>query len=101
MNSKLPAFFISVIFLVPLSACNLIPVKTIQSSVEDNEVDKLFVYSDGSMKFNDRFVSVKNVVIYPDGFGGERAAVKMNVPLHPDFYRDSIHVVRTDDDPVR
>jgi len=101
MNRKLSALFISVTSLVFLSACSLTPAKTIHSSVEDKKVDKLFVYSDGSMMFNDRFVSVKNVVIYPDGFGGERAAVKMIVPLHPDFYRDSIRVVRTDDEPVR
>ncbi|MFQ5660809.1 MAG: hypothetical protein ACE5GZ_10290 [Gammaproteobacteria bacterium] len=56
--------------------------------------DKLVVYSDGTMKFKKRRLPEKDVVIYPDGFGGERAAVKMRVPLHPDFYRDSIIVER-------
>ncbi len=51
----------------------------------DQEKDKMIVYSDGTMEFRGRTYSTDNVVIYPDGFGGERAAVKLYVPLHPDF----------------
>lgn len=37
----------------------------------------------------------QDVVIYEDGFGGERAAVRIRMePLHPDFFRDTIIVER-------
>jgi hypothetical protein len=58
------------------------------------ERETLIVYSDGSMKFNNRGMNKKDVVIYPNGRGGEFAAVKIRVPLHPDFYRDTIIVER-------
>lgn len=80
-----------IVSLALLSACNEYHVR---SPVVKREPDRLFVYPDGSMMFRDRFVHEDDVVIYDDGRGGERAAVKMVVPLHPDFYRDSIHVVR-------
>ncbi len=35
-----------------------------------------------------------NGVIYEDGRGGELAAIKIRVLIHPDFYRNSIVVVR-------
>ena len=38
----------------------------------------------------------KDVIIYPDGFGGEKAAVKLYTPFHPPFYRDHIVVERLD-----
>ena len=63
----------------------------VDSSVSD---DRLIVYADGRMEFNSRFVNEEDVVIYNDGRGGERAAIKIRVPIHPDFYRDSILVVR-------
>ena len=58
--------------------------------------DVLTVYNDGKMEFRDRPVSQDDVVIYPDGFGGERAAIKVHVPYKPDFYRDTIRVHRID-----
>lgn len=58
------------------------------------EREKLIVYADGSMEFNKRGMNKKDVVIYPNGRGGEFAAVKIRVPLHPDFYRDTIIVER-------
>ena len=75
------------------SGCTTTPVtnEIVDSSVPD---DRLIVYADGRMEFNSRFVNEDDVVIYHDGRGGERAAIKMRVPLHPDFYRDSILVVR-------
>ncbi len=62
------------------------------------EPEILTVLSDGTMVFRGRTVNEKDVVIYPDGFGGERAAIKVRVPLKPDFYRDTIRVQREDAD---
>jgi len=68
------------------------------------EKEILTVYPDGSMVLNDRAINEEDVIIYPDGRGGERAAVKLLVPLHrnrrstversPHFYRDTIVVER-------
>jgi len=58
------------------------------------ELEILTVQSDGAMIFNDRTMNEEDVIIYPDGFGGERAAIKMRMPLKPDFYRDTIRVHR-------
>lgn len=58
------------------------------------EKETLVVYPDGKMELNNRGMNEEDVVIYPDGRGGERAAVKVRVPLHPDFYRDTIIVER-------
>ena len=63
---------------------------------KDNS-NTLYVYQDGSMFFKSRQVDVDDVVIYADGRGGERAAIKMVVPIHPDYYRDSIVVVRVNE----
>jgi hypothetical protein len=46
------------------------------------------------MEFRNRKLPGEDVIIYPDGSGGERAAVKVYDPLHPDYYRDSIRVER-------
>lgn len=75
-----------------LSACN----DNTMIKEEDTAVETLEIYSDGSMVFKDRLMPVKDVIIYPDGNGGEKAAVKIYFPmaLHPPFYRDSIVVER-------
>lgn len=71
---------------------------TISNVVESSEPDNtLLVYEDGRMEFNSRFINDDEVVIYNDGRGGERAAIKVRVPIHSDFYRDSIIVVRVAD----
>ncbi len=49
----------------------------------------LYIYEDGQMVFRSRFVHQSDVYLYDDGLGGERAAIKVRSPLHPDFYRDS------------
>jgi len=55
----------------------------------------LTIFPDGSMKLEGRLIPAEDVVIYPDGYGGEKAAVKVRLePLHPPFYRDSIVVRR-------
>ncbi len=70
------------------------PVKSVAK-----EPDQLFIYEDGTMEFKNRKMDPKEVVIYKDGRGGEKAAVKLSLePLHPAFYRDSIVVVRKPSD---
>lgn len=83
---------ILLIALCGMAAC------AIQSPVTQaqREPEILTVQSDGVMIFNDRTMNEEDVVIYPDGFGGERAAIKMRMPLKPDFYRDTIRVHRED-----
>lgn len=77
--------------LVLTGACSLNPANTPDSS----EADVLTVYPDGSMTLMGKPVPVENVVIYADGNGGEQAAVKLSIkPLHPDFYRGNINVIR-------
>ena len=78
---------------VMLSGCMGSPVK--KTASEPAEPEKLYISSDGTMIYRDRPINSDDVVIYPDGFGGERAAVKLSLePLHPPFYRDTIVVVR-------
>lgn len=78
------------------SGCLLSPeIKPVEKVQE-----KLTVNSDGSMEFRNRKLPNGDVIIYPDGSGGEKAAVKVYDPLHPDYYRDSIRVERkTEPDP--
>jgi len=60
--------------------------------------EKLIVQSDGSMQFRGRPIGAEDVVIYKDGYGGEKAAVRVRMaPLHPDFFRDTIRVERRSD----
>lgn len=55
----------------------------------------LVVHPDGSMEFRDRLMPPGDVIIYEDGRGGEKAAVRVRrEPLHPDFFRDTIVVER-------
>ena len=58
--------------------------------------DILYILPDGTMEFRGRIMDKKDVIIYEDGRGGERAAVRLIMPLHPDVYRDSITVDRVD-----
>ena len=62
--------------------------------------DVLVVQVDGTMYFRDRAMPPEDVILYNDGFGGERAAVKVYVPYKHDFYRDSIRVYREKPEPV-
>ena len=79
---------------VILSGCMSGPAVK-QTASEPVEPEKLYISNDGTMYYRDRPINSDDVVIYPDGFGGERAAVKLSLePLHPPFYRDTIVVVR-------
>lgn len=79
-----------VVLFMNICACVSRPV----SLHEPETPASLTIYDDGRMLFRDRIISREDVVIYPDGFGGERAAIKMHVPAKPDYYRDSIRVDR-------
>ena len=74
-----------------LTGCALEPQIT-EAASKNPQI--LTVQNDGTMVMNNRTLNEKDVIIYSDGFGGERAAVKVRVPLKPDFYRDSIRVER-------
>lgn len=63
-------------------------------AVSEKKQEILHIYPDGKMVFNGRIMNKEDVVIYDDGRGGERAAVKLIIPRHPDVYRDTIIVER-------
>ena len=82
--------------LLLLAACSLLP----QPPAGPPGPEILTIYPDGRMRLMGRPVPVEDVIIYPDGFGGEKAAIKVRMqPLHPDFYRDTIIVRRHPQDP--
>ncbi len=60
--------------------------------------DILYVLPDGSMMFKGRRVDKGDIVIYDAAQRGERAAIKLKHPLHPDAYRDNINVERQEVD---
>lgn len=61
----------------------------------DRVPEILTIYPDGSMELMGRPVPEEDVVIYPDGYGGEKAAVLVRIePFHSNFYRDTIIVRR-------
>ena len=70
--------------------------KRVQTAEKEPEI--LYIHPDGTMEFKGRTMNEKDVVIYKDGRGGERAAVKLSIPLHPDVYRDTIKVERKEYD---
>lgn len=68
-------------FSLFLSACGIIPEN--QSS---DEPEILTIYPDGTMQLMGRPIPPEDVVIYPDGYGGEKAAIKSGLePLRPPF----------------
>lgn len=62
--------------------------------------DILYILPDGSMMFKGRLINEKDVVIYDAKQRGERAAIKIILPLHSDAYRDNISVERQEVDVV-
>lgn len=96
MNCSRPICgFIGLSMLVLVMACTT-TTADIEPYQLGRQADILKVYPDGSMLLNERSIDSRDVVIYPDGRGGERAAIRMRVPIHPDYYRDSIIVERKD-----
>ena len=91
MNIHNKILYLTGLILLLASGCAGVAVPE-RAAVKEKET--LIIYPDGTMEFKNRGMDEKDVVIYPDGRGGERAAVKMSVPLHPDFYRDTIIVER-------
>jgi len=91
MNIDRKIMFFAGLILMLAGGCSGISVPE-KMAVKEKET--LVVYPDGKMELNNRGMNEEDVVIYPDGRGGERAAVKVRVPLHPDFYRDTIIVDR-------
>jgi hypothetical protein len=91
MNIMRKPAILGLMLTIALAGCmSQTPVKT-----STKEPEHLFVYADGSMEFRNRKIDAEEVIIYKDGRGGEKAAVKISMePLHPPFYRDSIIVVR-------
>jgi hypothetical protein len=65
---------------------------------KERDKDILYVLPDGSMMFKGRLVNKDDVVIYDAAQRGERAAIKLIIPLHPDAYRDNINVERQEID---
>ena len=69
---------------------------------KSNASEVLTIYPDGTMEYRNRIMNEDEVVIYSDGTGGERAAVRVWTPLRPRvrednvFYRDTIIVDRVD-----
>jgi len=87
-----------IIFLLAslLIASCAIAEKYAGTSKKEQEI--LYIYPDGTMQFKDRIMNKKDVVIYEDGRGGERAAVRLMSPLHPDVFRNTIVVEREEVD---
>lgn len=88
------AFLFLISLITVACAVNKKPV----AQVEQKEKDILYVLPDGSMMFKGRLVNKKDVVIYDAAQRGERAGIKIMMPLHPDAYRDNIIVERKEID---
>lgn len=90
MINRIKILVFTIFICLSLTACN----NSAMIKSANTEPDKLQIYSDGKMIFKDRVMPSEDVIIYPDGFGGEKAAVKLYAPFHPPFYRDHIVVER-------
>ena len=96
---KLTLFSKTLLLLVALqlSACGLLP----EVEQGPRKAQTLRIFPDGSMQLMGRRIPDEDVIIYADGLGGEKAAVKISMePLHPAFYRGAINVERLEKGPV-
>lgn len=84
--------------IILLACINFFSCTRIENPVSTGakEPEILYIYPDGRYEFQGRTMNEEDVVIYKDGRGGERAAVKLLIPRHPDVYRDTITVERID-----
>ena len=94
MNNLLKISLLSLGICLFTCACNR--PDTVRN--DEQEIEILTIHSDGKMVFKDKVMPHEDVIIYADGRGGEKAAVKMYVPFHKPFYRDSIVVERIEED---
>ena len=92
MAARIALFYLLGILLVSCATDQ----KTVSSKEKEEEV--LYILPDGRMEFKGRLIDEKDVVVYKDGRGGERAAIKIMMPLHSDAYRDTIEVERVEVD---
>ena len=90
---QVPLCVFSMLTVVALAAgCAAGPPVT---QVDESVPQILTVRGDGSMWFRERPIPERDVIIYANGVRGEKAAVRIRMePLHPDFFRDTIIVVR-------
>lgn len=92
-------FSFLIIFFFVLTGCTSNLINESEESLANTSKDNvLYIYQDGKIKFRERLLNQEDVIIYNDGRGGEKAAIKMRVPRYPDYYRDSIVVVRVESD---
>jgi hypothetical protein len=91
----------TIIFLLASALMTSCATSNQPVAVAEKDQDILHIYPDGRMVFDGRVMNEEDVVIYDDGRGGERAAIKLLVPLsrykkqnHSEFYRDTIIVER-------
>jgi hypothetical protein len=93
VNHFAKAIWLAASLVVVLAGCTGTPVR--EEPKVANEPEKLIIHADGSMEFRNRLMATEDVVIYPDGFGGEKAAVRIRLePFRSDFFRDTIVVER-------
>jgi hypothetical protein len=95
MNKYWFNIFILNTFIFSIVACATTPIINNPANISESH-ETLYIYDDGRMALNSRYLDKQDVVIYSDGRGGEKAAVKVHFPLHSNFYRDSIVVVRVE-----
>ncbi len=91
----------TIIFLLASALMTSCATSSQPVAVAEKNQDILHIYPDGRMVFDGRVMNEEDVVIYDDGRGGERAAVKLLVPLnryqsqpYTEYYRDTIIVER-------
>ena len=99
MTTRITIFLFTSLLIASCATAN----KPVSTSEKEQEV--FYIYPDGTMEFRGRIKNKEDVVIYEDGYGGERAAVKILVPLnryqkkpHTEYYRDNITVERIEID---
>ena len=94
MNHFAKVVWLAACLVAVLTGCTSTPVRK-EATVTPTQPEKLIIHPDGSMEFRDRLMATEDVVIYPDGFGGEKAAVRIRLePFRSDFFRDTIVVER-------
>ena len=92
----MPVRIIVFLLMSILTASCAVDDKKVVTNLKEQEV--LYILPDGTMMFKGRIMNNQDVVIYDAAQRGERAAIKLIIPLHPDAYRDNITVERKEID---